>query len=103
MNDEQLIESLGGPARLAELLNYDKEGGVQRVHNWIKRGIPARVKLERPDLFLREEDGKRRKSPDRASASSITQSQIDPYVCGATARHGAKSAGDRPSIRREEK
>ena len=28
-------------------------GGVQRVHNWKTRGIPPRVKLERPDLFLK--------------------------------------------------
>jgi hypothetical protein len=52
--DAQLIESLGGAAKLAELLGYDKDGGVQRVHNWTTRGIPAKVKLERPDLFLRE-------------------------------------------------
>lgn len=53
MNDAELIESLGGPARVAELLHLDKDGGVQRVHNWKTRGIPAKVKLERPDLFLR--------------------------------------------------
>jgi hypothetical protein len=52
MNDRQLIERLGGPARLAVLLGYNKRaGGVQRVHNWLSRGIPARVKLDRPDLF----------------------------------------------------
>ena len=55
MEDSQLIERLGGPARVAELLGYDKRsGGVQRVHNWRSRGIPARVKLERPDLFQRQ-------------------------------------------------
>lgn len=52
MNDKQLIDALGGPTRVAELLNYDKPGGVQRVANWLKRGIPASVKLDRPDLFL---------------------------------------------------
>ncbi len=51
-NDKRLIESLGGPAKVAELLGYEKHGGVQRVHNWMTRGIPPRVKLERPDLFL---------------------------------------------------
>jgi hypothetical protein len=52
MNDRQLIKRLGGPARLAELLGYDKRaGGVQRVHNWLSRGIPARVKLDHLDLF----------------------------------------------------
>lgn len=54
LQDAQLIEDLGGPAKVAELLNYDKDsGGVQRVHNWIARGIPPRVKLEYPDIFLR--------------------------------------------------
>lgn len=51
--DRELIEHLGGPAKVAELLNYDKHGGVQRVHNWMTRGIPARVKLNHPDIFLR--------------------------------------------------
>jgi hypothetical protein len=47
-----LIQSLGGPTRVAELLGYDKsKGGVQRVANWQKRGIPAEVRLERPDIF----------------------------------------------------
>lgn len=52
MTDSDLIERLGGPTRLAERLGYGKAGGVQRVQNWKARGIPARVKLERPDLFL---------------------------------------------------
>ena len=54
-SDAELIKSLGGPTKLAELLGYDKAaGGVQRVQNWTTRGIPAAVKLQRPDLFLRE-------------------------------------------------
>ena len=55
MQDSELIDSLGGPARLAVELGYEKAGGVQRVQNWKVRGIPARVKLQRPDLFLRTE------------------------------------------------
>ena len=51
--DRELIEHLGGAAKVAELLKYDKNGGVQRVHNWMTRGIPARVKLEHPEIFLR--------------------------------------------------
>jgi hypothetical protein len=52
--DRRLIDHLGGPSKLAELLGYAKErGGVQRVHNWKERGIPPAVKLTRPDLFLR--------------------------------------------------
>lgn len=50
--DESLIKRLGGPAKVAQMLGYDKSGGVQRVHNWCKRGIPARVKIQRPDLFM---------------------------------------------------
>src|SRR5690242_245555 len=51
-HDAKLIEDLGGPARVAELLGYDKSaGGTQRVHNWCKRGIPPAVRLARPDLF----------------------------------------------------
>lgn len=51
MNDDKLIESLGGPTAVANLLGY-KKGGAQRVHNWIERGIPAKVKLQFPELFL---------------------------------------------------
>ena len=52
MDDRTRIERLGGPRKVAELLGYDKAIGTQRVHNWLDRGIPAKVKLERPDLFL---------------------------------------------------
>jgi hypothetical protein len=52
VTDAELIDELGGPSRLAERLGYEKLGGVQRVQNWKARGIPARVKLQRPDLFL---------------------------------------------------
>ena len=36
---------------MAELLGFDKTNGTQRVHNWKARGVPARIKLARPDLF----------------------------------------------------
>lgn len=53
--DAQIIESLGGAAKLAELLGYDKaKGGVQRIQNWKTRGIPPSVKLAHPELFLTE-------------------------------------------------
>lgn len=51
--DKKLIESLGGPAKVAELLGYEKHGGVQRVQNWLARGIPSKVKVEHPEIFLR--------------------------------------------------
>jgi hypothetical protein len=53
MTDQELIKALGGSTRVAELLGYDKTtGGVQRVQNWIRRGIPAEVKLKFPHIFL---------------------------------------------------
>ena len=52
MNDAELIAHLGGPAKLSELLNYEKHGGVQRVQNWISRGIPSKVKVDHPEIFL---------------------------------------------------
>lgn len=45
--DKDLIESLGGSAKLAVRLGYS----VQRVENWKKRGIPAQVRLDHPDVF----------------------------------------------------
>lgn len=52
--DAQVIADLGGAAKVAELLGFDKkEGGVQRVHNWTARGIPSAVKVAHPDLFMR--------------------------------------------------
>lgn len=51
-NDSKIIETLGGPTKVSDLLGYEKKSGPQRVHNWITRGIPPKVKLERPDLFL---------------------------------------------------
>lgn len=52
LSDRDLIEALGGASRVAKLLGYEKCRGAQRVTNWKRRGIPARVKLSRPDLFL---------------------------------------------------
>lgn len=55
MDDRKLILELGGPTKVAGMLGLDKtKGGVQRVQNWMTRGIPAKEKLARPDLFLPE-------------------------------------------------
>ena len=52
MTDTEMIKALGGPTKVAELLGYDKgNGGVQRVQNWLTRGIPAQVKLDHPRIF----------------------------------------------------
>lgn len=50
--DTELIKSLGGSTKVAELLGLPKAGGAQRVHHWLHRGIPAAVKVQRPDLFM---------------------------------------------------
>ncbi|MNV92749.1 hypothetical protein D3C71_1873700 [compost metagenome] len=54
MTDTELIKALGGPAKVAEMLGFDKgNGGVQRVQNWLVRGIPAQVKVDHPDIFMK--------------------------------------------------
>ncbi|RCW73835.1 hypothetical protein [Pseudorhodoferax soli] len=47
--DIALIKRLGGPSKLAAKLGYSRP---QRVHNWLKRGIPPSVKLAHPHIFL---------------------------------------------------
>jgi len=50
--DKELIEALGGAAKVVELLGWKgRPGQVQRVHNWRSRGIPAKVRLDYPDVF----------------------------------------------------
>lgn len=50
--DKELIDALGGPAKVVELLGLSGvPGQVQRVHNWKSRGIPALVRLNHPDVF----------------------------------------------------
>jgi hypothetical protein len=53
MNQSQhIIDRLGGPTKVAELLGWsDKPGQVQRIQNWKTRGIPARVLLDHQDVF----------------------------------------------------
>lgn len=51
MTDREIIAALGGPLEMATLLGYALPAGQWRVNNWVQRGIPARVKLARPDLL----------------------------------------------------
>lgn len=66
MDDKSLIKDLGGPTKLAELLGFDKKrGGVQRVGNWVARGIPPAIKVQFPKIFMRKA---KRAPTDKAGA-----------------------------------
>ncbi|MCX0345938.1 hypothetical protein NVV27_09400 [Acinetobacter radioresistens] len=58
--DQETIVSLGGPAKVAQLLGFSNR---QRVQNWMVRGIPAKIKLEYPHIFLNY--------PSKQSSSSL--------------------------------
>ena len=49
-SDKDLIAKLGGASALAKTLGFSSK---QRVHNWLKRGIPPAIKLAYPKLFLK--------------------------------------------------
>lgn len=66
--DKALIKSHGGASRVAEMLHLDKKSGPQRVHNWMTRGIPPRVKLENPSIFLNGHTDPTRQSIAQESA-----------------------------------
>lgn len=53
-HDANLIHRLGGPSKVAELIGIEKHGGAQRVQNWLVRGIPYKVKVDFPNLFMPE-------------------------------------------------
>lgn len=53
-NDRELIAKLGGPTKVAVMLSLPKYGGVQRVQNWMQRGIPSAVKVKYPAIFMPE-------------------------------------------------
>jgi len=68
MSDKELISQLGGATKVARLLGYEMPDGARRVHNWIRRGIPAHVKVQRPDLFMRKQLKKSTRQPASAAA-----------------------------------
>lgn len=47
--DKEILLKLGGSTKVAELLGFKDK---QRVQNWMKRGIPAKIKLQYPHIFL---------------------------------------------------
>lgn len=52
MNDKELIQALGGPTTVAKKLGLEGKKGVCRVANWMRRGIPAQVKLDHLGIFI---------------------------------------------------
>ena len=72
----RLINALGGPRKVCELLGYDKRtGGVQRINNWLVRGIPYKVKLEHAALWMSAEQAAheqdRKKAPPRTKRGAL--------------------------------
>lgn len=71
-DDWALVLALGGPAKVVELLGWTKEGSIQRVQNWKHRGIPSKVKLKHPSIFLKglmRQQARRKDSQQTAEAS----------------------------------
>lgn len=52
--DASLIRKLGGPAKVSQAIGPEKNISVQRVQNWLKRGIPSYIKVDYPHLFMPE-------------------------------------------------
>ena len=50
MSDREKIDRLGGSTAVAKKVGCT----TQRVQNWKTRGIPPAVKLEFPELFLKD-------------------------------------------------
>ena len=48
--DLERIKLLGGVDAIAKHI----DASSQRVNNWTRRGIPAQVKIDYPDLFMSE-------------------------------------------------
>ena len=48
MSDKDLIDQLGGASELAKRIGTT----TQRVQNWKARGIPPKIKLQFPAIFL---------------------------------------------------
>lgn len=52
MTDAELIKLHGGPSKLAKKLGWTQQWAVHRISNWKRRGIPASIKLQFPEVFL---------------------------------------------------
>lgn len=56
--DKQIIKQLGGAGKVSKLVGVSR----QRAQNWLTRGIPAKIKIQFPELFLKEVAMKKEKS-----------------------------------------
>lgn len=72
MTDAEIIESLGGATAVAKRLGLQTPDGARRVHNWIKRGIPPRVRLEHAALFRKAAASIKATTPVRGEAKDQT-------------------------------
>ena len=69
--DRELIDRLGGSAKVACILGFKKDGGTQRVENWKKRGIPSHIKVQRPEIFMVDMVANQSKAPASQSQVAI--------------------------------
>lgn len=53
MTDSEIIDFYGGSKALCKLLGLEGPHSEIRVYQWKKRGIPAKIKLKYPELFLK--------------------------------------------------
>ncbi len=52
--EKNLIDIMGGPTKVAQLLGIvNEKGAIQRISNWKKRGIPAQVMLTHSKIFAK--------------------------------------------------
>lgn len=65
--DAELIRALGGPTKVARLLSPVEPVLVQSVQNWLHRGIPSRIKVLHPHIFMQEH------APSQAPTQNVTQ------------------------------
>ncbi len=49
--DADLIDRLGGPAKIARSLGFEMPQGTRRVQNWKYRGVPPFLRVTRVDVF----------------------------------------------------
>lgn len=53
--DAEIISHFGGPAALARRIGLTDRYATQRVSNWVKRGIPAAIRLKYRSIFDKAE------------------------------------------------